>query len=221
MSEGFFDVLLFHARQHGGRQEQCQTPLFPADNLIIIHPDWGKSFKASSFLICFSQSLANYMSNESKQLGCWITAIYSNYWCLPAHTHMQSTHSIYFRETFWDCLVLMVKIYIWSAARWRAVSYFSSDPNLSNTTSLQLWRSQTEQEELMIPTSKTAAACLWSHYGVHLNVEVFKCDCISPQKLHGILWNKSDAEKALHLVWPWPLCHLKRQEATPSDISFC
>lgn len=56
------------------------------------------------------------------------------------------THSIYLRDTFWDCLVLMVRIYICRAARRRAVSYFSSDPNLSNTTSLQLWRSQRERE---------------------------------------------------------------------------
>lgn len=54
---------------------------------------------------------------------------------------IQSTYSIYLRETFWDCLVLMVRIYICRAARWRAVSYFSSDPNLSSTTSLQLWKS--------------------------------------------------------------------------------
>lgn len=31
VSEGFFDVLLFHARQHSRRQKQRQTPLFPAD----------------------------------------------------------------------------------------------------------------------------------------------------------------------------------------------
>lgn len=31
VSEGFFDVLLLHARQHGWRQEQRQTPLLPAD----------------------------------------------------------------------------------------------------------------------------------------------------------------------------------------------
>lgn len=29
VSEGFFDVLLFHARQHCRRQEQRQTPLLP------------------------------------------------------------------------------------------------------------------------------------------------------------------------------------------------
>lgn len=31
VSESFFDVFLFHARQHCGRQEQRQTPLLPAD----------------------------------------------------------------------------------------------------------------------------------------------------------------------------------------------
>lgn len=51
----------------------------------------------------------------------------------------QSTHSMYFRETFWVCLVLMVRMYICRAARRRAMSYFSSEPNLSRTTSLQLW----------------------------------------------------------------------------------
>jgi hypothetical protein len=35
--------------------------------------------------------------------------------------------------------VLMVRMYICRAARRRAVSYFSSDPNRSSTTSLQLW----------------------------------------------------------------------------------
>lgn len=30
VSEGFFDVLLFHAREYSGRQEQRQTPLLPA-----------------------------------------------------------------------------------------------------------------------------------------------------------------------------------------------
>lgn len=59
-----------------------------------------------------------------------------------AQCKTQWTYSIYLRETFWDCLVLMVRIYICRAARRRAVSYFNSDPNLSSTTSLQLWRSQ-------------------------------------------------------------------------------
>lgn len=31
VSESFFDVFFFHARQHCGRQEQRQTPLLPAD----------------------------------------------------------------------------------------------------------------------------------------------------------------------------------------------
>lgn len=59
----------------------------------------------------------------------------------------------------------------------------------------------------------TTAVSLWSHHGFHLNVEVFKCHCISPQQLHRILWNKREAKKALHLVRPWPLCHLQHQEA--------
>lgn len=98
---------------------------------------------------------------DRKQLGPCITVISLNCWWETLKWLLaliyKATYSMYFRETFWDCLVFMVKIYIWSAARWRAVSYFSSDPNLSNTTSLQLWRSQTEQEELMIMTSKIPA----------------------------------------------------------------
>lgn len=67
-----------------------------------------------------------------------------------------STYSIYLSETFWDCLVLMVRIYICRAARRSAVSYFSSDPNRSNTTSLQLCRNpigrevDSEQEEVTL-----------------------------------------------------------------------
>lgn len=35
VSESFFDVLLFHAREHSRRQEQCQTPLLPAHAQFI------------------------------------------------------------------------------------------------------------------------------------------------------------------------------------------
>lgn len=43
----------------------------------------------------------------------------------------------------------------------------------------------------------------------HLNIEVFKCDGVSPKQFHGILWDEGDAKKALHLVRPRPLCHLR------------
>lgn len=41
VSESFFDVFFFHARQHCGRQEQRQTPLLPADaqKQKLIHYD--------------------------------------------------------------------------------------------------------------------------------------------------------------------------------------
>lgn len=79
----------------------------------------------------------------------------------------QSTYSMYFRETFWVCLVLMVRMYICRAARRRAMSYFSSDPNLSRTTSLQLLMSQKikKKEEVMLCKSLIAAntiLCVYS-----------------------------------------------------------
>lgn len=43
----------------------------------------------------------------------------------------------------------------------------------------------------------------------HLNIEVFECDSVSPKQFHGILWDEGDAKKALHLVRPRPLCHLR------------
>lgn len=45
---------------------------------------------------------------------------------------------MYFRETFWLCLVVMVRMYICNAANRSAASYLSSWPNRSKTTSLQL-----------------------------------------------------------------------------------
>lgn len=62
----------------------------------------------------------------------------------------------------------MVRMYICRAARWRAVSYFSSDPNLSNTTSLQLWRSRRgrgQQEVTPQTTTQRQQPCVcWGHY---------------------------------------------------------
>lgn len=52
-------------------------------------------------------------------------------------THTQ-THWMYLSETFWLCLVVMVRMYICRAASRSAASYFSSGPNRSKTTSLQL-----------------------------------------------------------------------------------
>lgn len=45
---------------------------------------------------------------------------------------------MYLRETFWLCLVVMVRMYICNAANRSAASYLSSWPNRSKTTSLQL-----------------------------------------------------------------------------------
>ena len=67
-------------------------------------------------------------------------------WAMEDDEVMRSPYSMYLRETFCDCLVLIVRMYICSAASRRAVSYFNSDPNLSNTTSLQLWWTRTEKE---------------------------------------------------------------------------
>ena len=67
-------------------------------------------------------------------------------WAMEDDEVMRSPYSMYLRETFCDCLVLIVRMYICSAASRRAVSYFNSDPNLSNTTSLQLWWTRTERK---------------------------------------------------------------------------
>lgn len=48
VSEGFFDVFLFHAGQHGGRQEQRQTPLLPADVQVIKRRSLSRCAKQSS-----------------------------------------------------------------------------------------------------------------------------------------------------------------------------
>lgn len=155
---------------------------------------------------------------------------------------MQSTYSMYLSETFWDCLVLMVRIYIWSAARWSAVSYFSSDPNLSSTTSLQLWRSEQRgigQKEVSLflllswnvrqQHIHSETLIMWApawrrsfhRRGTHLNIEVFECDGVSPKQFHGILWDKGDAKKALHLVRPRPLCHLRRKTRDNKPLVKC
>ena len=58
-----------------------------------------------------------------------------------AHTYTHSrTYWMYLSETFWLCLVVMVRMYICSAASRSAASYFSSGPNRSKHTSLQLCR---------------------------------------------------------------------------------
>lgn len=49
-----------------------------------------------------------------------------------------NTYSMYLREIFCVCLVVTVAMYICNAASRRAMSYFSSGPNRSWTTSLQL-----------------------------------------------------------------------------------
>lgn len=113
------------------------------------------------------------------------------------------TYSMYFRETFWVCLVLMVRIYICRAAKRRAVSYLSSDPNLSSTTSLQLWKTTEGGNGQRSPSfflSNVSHFVLFLSDDIHLNIEVLKSNCVSPEQLHRILWYKCDAKKALHLV---------------------
>lgn len=64
----------------------------------------------------------------------------------PSFSFMQ-TYWMYLRETFWLCLVVMVRMYICSAANRSAASYFSSGPNRSRTTSLQLCSKKKKKEE--------------------------------------------------------------------------
>lgn len=61
------------------------------------------------------------------------------------------------------------------------------------------------------PQQNSLIMLFWSSSNSHLNVEVFKGYCVSPEQLHGIPRYKGDAEKALHLVRPWPLCHLRHK----------
>lgn len=58
----------------------------------------------------------------------------------PQHpmTPNVNTYSMYLREIFCVCLVVTVAMYICKAASRKAMSYFSSGPNRSWTTSLQL-----------------------------------------------------------------------------------
>lgn len=69
------------------------------------------------------------------------------------------------------------------------------------------------------PTAKLLIVLFWSSSSIHLNVEVFKGDCVSPEQLNGILGYKGDAEKALHLVRPWSLCHLRHKMRHNKSIS--
>lgn len=92
-----------------------------------------------------------------------------------------NTYSMYLREIFCVCLVVTVAMYICNAASRRAMSYFSSGPNRSWTTSLQLWKETSRGRSL----SKDALRCLrgtgdgrspLSHLhfqGKGLNVETF------------------------------------------------
>lgn len=67
-------------------------------------------------------------------------------------TRMQ-TYWMYLSETFWLCLVVMVRMYICRAASRSAASYFSSGPNRSKTTSLQLCEQIRERCYVIIPES--------------------------------------------------------------------
>lgn len=60
---------------------------------------------------------------------------------------------MYLKETFWLCLVVMVRMYICSAASRSAASYFSSGPNRSRTTSLQLCGKCMKQSYIRSPFS--------------------------------------------------------------------
>lgn len=74
-------------------------------------------------------------------------------------------------------------------------------------------------QDKKIPTAKLLIRLFWSSSNSHLNVEVFKGYCVSPEQLHGIPRYKGDAEKALHLVRPWPLCHLRHKMRHNKSIS--
>lgn len=78
---------------------------------------------------------------------------------------LYTTYWMYLRETFWLCLVVMVRMYICRAANRSAASYFNSGPNRSSTTSLQLykaegrgqtsWRSRSLFQGFIFPVSKS------------------------------------------------------------------
>lgn len=74
-------------------------------------------------------------------------------------------------------------------------------------------------QDKKMPTAKLLIMLFWSSSNSHLNVEVFKGYCVSPEQLHGIPRYKGDAEKALHLVRPWPLCHLRHKMRHNKSIS--
>lgn len=65
-----------------------------------------------------------------------LVTIYNLLWLRKEISH--DTYSIYFNEIFCVCFVVTVAMYICNAANLSAMSYFSSGPNLSWTTSLQL-----------------------------------------------------------------------------------
>lgn len=62
---------------------------------------------------------------------------------------IKKTYWMYLRETFWLCLVVMVRMYICRAANRSAASYFSSGPNRSSTTSLQLYKGEGRGQTLV------------------------------------------------------------------------
>lgn len=87
-------------------------------------------------------------------------------WCSYTHSCIwYKTYWMYLRETFWLCLVVMVRMYICRAANRSAASYFNSGPNRSSTTSLQLykaegrgqtsWRSRSLFRGFIFPVSKS------------------------------------------------------------------
>lgn len=115
----------------------------------------GSRMRISVWRFCESVSPWQTSLNSSKKLSEKRNVIY--YWWLSsrlynsltlqimfavAKTQKKNTHSrtywMYLSETFWLCLVVMVRMYICSAASRSAASYFSSGPNRSKHTSLQL-----------------------------------------------------------------------------------
>lgn len=84
---------------------------------------------------------------------------------IPTTVFVIKTYWMYLRETFWLCLVVMVRMYICRAANRNAASYFNSGPNRSSTTSLQLykgegrgqtsWRSRRLFQGFIFPVSKS------------------------------------------------------------------
>lgn len=91
--------------------------------------------------------------------------------------HLAQTYWMYLSETFWLCLVVMVRMYICRAASRSAASYFSSGPNRSKTTSLQLCERIREQCYVIFPES-VSGVFFWRAF--HLSIEQLAQQRIPP-----------------------------------------